>query len=148
MAFLSAAALSCCTALSPDMSASRPITSQLCSKLQKIFFLLFVHSFQSYQFSIIPHTHPPRRRHLAHAEGVLYGMELGSVTLKINNQPTNPTVPTTQYNGLCHVTFEVALLVRCRSEDACSDSWHQVISAGRASQRLKQCCVVMLCSVY
>ena len=28
------------------------------------------------------------RRHLAHAEGVLYGMELGSVTLKINNQHT------------------------------------------------------------
>jgi len=25
---------------------------------------------------------------LAHAEGVLYGMELGSVTLKINNQHT------------------------------------------------------------
>ncbi len=30
----------------------------------------------------------------------------------------------------------------------CSDSWHQVISAGRACQRLKQWCVVMLCSVY
>ena len=29
------------------------------------------------------------RRHLAHAEGVLYGMELGSVTLKINNQHTH-----------------------------------------------------------
>ena len=28
------------------------------------------------------------RRHLAHAGGVLYGMELGSVTLKINNQHT------------------------------------------------------------
>ncbi len=28
------------------------------------------------------------RRHLAHAEGVLYGMELGSVTLK-NKQPTH-----------------------------------------------------------
>ncbi len=28
------------------------------------------------------------RRHLAHAEGVLYGMELGSVTLKINTQHT------------------------------------------------------------
>jgi hypothetical protein len=28
------------------------------------------------------------RRHLAHAEGVLYGMELGSVTLKINTQNT------------------------------------------------------------
>ena len=26
---------------------------------------------------------------LAHAEGVLYGMELGSVTLKINNQHTH-----------------------------------------------------------
>jgi hypothetical protein len=30
------------------------------------------------------------RRHLAHAGGVLYGMELGSVTLKINNQHTRP----------------------------------------------------------
>ena len=29
------------------------------------------------------------RRHLAHAEGVLYGMELGSVTLKINTQHTH-----------------------------------------------------------
>ena len=28
------------------------------------------------------------RRHLAHAGGVLYSMELGSVTLKINNQHT------------------------------------------------------------
>ncbi len=28
------------------------------------------------------------RRHLAHAGGVLYGMELGSVTLKINTQHT------------------------------------------------------------
>ena len=38
--------------------------------------------------------------------------------------------------------FEVALLlVRCRSEDACSGSWPQVISAGRACQRLKQWCI-------
>ncbi len=29
------------------------------------------------------------RRHLAHAGGVLYGMELGSVTLKINSQHTH-----------------------------------------------------------
>jgi hypothetical protein len=31
------------------------------------------------------------RRHLAHAEGVLYGMELGSVTFKINTQNTQNT---------------------------------------------------------
>jgi hypothetical protein len=30
------------------------------------------------------------RRHLAHAGGVLYGMELGSVTLKINTQKQTP----------------------------------------------------------
>ena len=31
---------------------------------------------------------------LAHAEGVLYGMELGSVTLKINTQHTLNKLPT------------------------------------------------------
>ena len=34
------------------------------------------------------------RRHLAHAGGVLYGMELGSVTLKINtHQHTHSSIP-------------------------------------------------------
>jgi hypothetical protein len=39
------------------------------------------------------------RRHLAHAEGVLYGMELGSVTLKINTQHTH-TLKSLLYDSL------------------------------------------------
>jgi hypothetical protein len=40
---------------------------------------------------------------LAHAEGVLYGMELGSVTLKINNQHTH-----TPESGLLSEAAQVA----------------------------------------
>ncbi len=58
----------------------------------------------------------------------------------------DPIVNVEEWHDLRISTMEG--VSRCRSEDACSDSWHQIISAGRACQRLKQWCIVMLCSVY
>ena len=48
------------------------------------------------------------RRHLAHAGGVLYGMELGSVTLKINNQHTPASGPGGTYRrgAICAGVWE------------------------------------------